>query len=410
MIFQPQKKSPSASETEEGLMSAADKKKLNGITVSADAVEFSQALTSGTIVGYITINGNKYTLYAPTNTDTTYGVATSSTLGLVKSGTDITVDSSGNVSVNDDSHNHVISNIDGLQSALDGKAASSHAHDDRYYTESEVDTKLNGKAATSHGNHVPATQTANNAVFLRNDNTWQTVTPANIGAAASSHTHSAMKGATSSAAGAAGLVPAPAAGDQEKFLRADGTWQEAGGGGGTSGIYVGTCDTDAATAEKAVTVDGDFNLKVGAIVMVRFKNTNTATTSYNGSTTGYITLNVNNTGAYEIYAEGHDVNGNAPYYAKCRYNECGGVAGVYIMYMFNGTYWVMLGNSSINNSMQSYDGTAYFSHLHMAKVNTTTAASSESSYTVRNVCMGTSTTPREDSNYGGPGSIYLVYS
>ena len=38
-------------------------------------------------------------------------------------------------------------------------------------------------AAASHGNHVPATQTANNAVFLRNDNTWQTITPTNIGAA-----------------------------------------------------------------------------------------------------------------------------------------------------------------------------------------------------------------------------------
>ena len=61
-------------------------------------------------------------------TDTTYGVATSSTLGLVKSGTDITVDSSGNVSVNDDSHNHVINNIDGLQNALDGKASRNHTH------------------------------------------------------------------------------------------------------------------------------------------------------------------------------------------------------------------------------------------------------------------------------------------
>lgn len=66
--------------------------------------------------------------YTPPTTNTTYGVATSSALGLVKSGTDITVDSSGNVSVNDDSHNHVISNVDGLQSALDGKAASSHTH------------------------------------------------------------------------------------------------------------------------------------------------------------------------------------------------------------------------------------------------------------------------------------------
>lgn len=62
------------------------------------------------------------------DTNTTYGVATASTLGLVKSGTDITVDASGNVFVVDDSHNHVISNVDGLQTALNGKAASSHAH------------------------------------------------------------------------------------------------------------------------------------------------------------------------------------------------------------------------------------------------------------------------------------------
>lgn len=34
-----------------------------------------------------------------------------------------------------------------------------------------------------------------------------------------------MTGATSSAAGKAGLVPAPAAGAQTKFLRGDGTWQ-----------------------------------------------------------------------------------------------------------------------------------------------------------------------------------------
>ena len=38
-------------------------------------------------------------------------------------------------------------------------------------------------------------------------------------------TYSAFKGATSSAAGGTGLVPAPAQGDQAKFLKADGTWQ-----------------------------------------------------------------------------------------------------------------------------------------------------------------------------------------
>lgn len=50
------------------------------------------------------------------------------------------------------------------------------------YTKSETDNLLKGKANTSHGNHVPKTETANNTRFLRNDNTWQTVTPANIGA------------------------------------------------------------------------------------------------------------------------------------------------------------------------------------------------------------------------------------
>ena len=38
-------------------------------------------------------------------------------------------------------------------------------------------------------------------------------------------TYAVMKGATSSAAGAAGLVPAAPAGSQAKYLRADGTWQ-----------------------------------------------------------------------------------------------------------------------------------------------------------------------------------------
>ena len=56
------------------------------------------------------------------------------------------------------------------------------ARKDDYYTKPEVDVKLNGKANTSHGNHVPATEQANNARFLRNDNTWQQVTPNNIGA------------------------------------------------------------------------------------------------------------------------------------------------------------------------------------------------------------------------------------
>ena len=157
--------------------------------------------SSATIRGELTkANVTDALGYTPPTSDTTYSAATSSKLGLVKSGTDITVDANGNVSVNDDSHNHVISNVDGLQSALDGKAASSHGNhvpatetannakflrnDNTWQTVTPANI---GAAASSHGNHVPATETANNAKFLRNDNTWQTVTPANIGAAASSH-------------------------------------------------------------------------------------------------------------------------------------------------------------------------------------------------------------------------------
>ena len=61
-----------ATQSAAGLMSAADKKKLDGITDSADAVSFTQSLTTGTQVGTITINGTATKLYAPTNTDTHY--------------------------------------------------------------------------------------------------------------------------------------------------------------------------------------------------------------------------------------------------------------------------------------------------------------------------------------------------
>lgn len=37
-----------------------------------------------------------------------------------------------------------------VTAALDGKADASHTHDDRYYTESEVDTKLDNLFTTVH--------------------------------------------------------------------------------------------------------------------------------------------------------------------------------------------------------------------------------------------------------------------
>lgn len=50
------------------------------------------------------------------------------------------------------------------------------------YDKSETDARLNTKANANHGYHVPSPEAANNTRFLRNDNTWQTVTAGNIGA------------------------------------------------------------------------------------------------------------------------------------------------------------------------------------------------------------------------------------
>ena len=61
---------------------------------------------------------------------------------------------------------------------------------------SRVKNALDGKANTNHGNHVPNIETANGARFLRNDNTWQTITPVDIGAAAVSHNHTSLTGIT----------------------------------------------------------------------------------------------------------------------------------------------------------------------------------------------------------------------
>lgn len=70
-----------------GLMSSSDKSKLNGIQAGADAVSFSRSLSSGTKIGTININGVNTNIYAPTAGEPVeYGVATSTTLGLVRIG------------------------------------------------------------------------------------------------------------------------------------------------------------------------------------------------------------------------------------------------------------------------------------------------------------------------------------
>ena len=101
-----------------------------------------------------------------------------------------TADASITVTVADDSHNHVISNIDNLQSTLDAKG---------------VKLTVSGKTVK---------------LLDANDNELSSITTQDTNTK-----YSNMTAATADAAGKAGLVPAPAAGAQAKFLRGDATWQ-----------------------------------------------------------------------------------------------------------------------------------------------------------------------------------------
>ena len=153
-----------ATQSAAGLMSASDKAKLDGIADGA----------------------NNYTYTLP---------SAGTSLGGVKSGGDVTI-ASGIITVNDDSHNHVISNVDGLQDALDAKAASGHTHTVSGITDltataaelnvldgitatttelnyvdgvtSSIQTQLNNKAAASHTHSYAGSSSAGGAATSAN--------------------------------------------------------------------------------------------------------------------------------------------------------------------------------------------------------------------------------------------------
>ena len=106
-------------------------------------------------------DGTNWNLIGDLDTNTTYSAAGSS-LGLVKTGGDVTI-SSGVITVNDASHNHTIANVDGLQSALDSKAPVDHGTHVTYYSAAPA---ANGTASAgtstsvARGDHVHPLQTS----------------------------------------------------------------------------------------------------------------------------------------------------------------------------------------------------------------------------------------------------------
>lgn len=118
---------------------------------------------------------------------------------------------------------------------------------------------------------------------------------------------------------------------------------EAASTGGGSGIFYGTCDTAAATAAKSITVpDGqNFELNVGAMIMVKFSVANTASN---------VTLNVNTTGAHSIYYDTAVYTGNDT-------SVTGGINNI-VMYVYDGTNWVWAGHSKDSDTTYSVASTS----------------------------------------------------
>lgn len=209
----------------------------------------SATVLGGIKVGYTTSgknykvqldsSGNAYVNVPWTDNNTTYNEATADTLGLVKIGyasngkNYAVLLANGKMYVNvpwtDSNTTYTQATSDKLGLVKIGYSANGKNYpvvldgNGKMYVNvpwtdtNTTYTNMGAASASAAGKAglVPAPAAGAQAKYLRGDGTWQT--PPNT-------TYSNMGGATSSAAGSAGLVPAPAAGKQTSFLRGDGTW------------------------------------------------------------------------------------------------------------------------------------------------------------------------------------------
>ena len=110
--------------------------------------------------------------YTPPEQDTTYSAATSSALGLVKSGGDVSISTAGIITVNDDSHNHIISNIDNLQTTLDGKVPTSRTINNKALS-SNITLSASDVGAAPASAGLPTVSSSNNGKILQvNNGSW----------------------------------------------------------------------------------------------------------------------------------------------------------------------------------------------------------------------------------------------
>lgn len=112
--------------------------------------------------------------------------------------------------------------------------------------------------------------------------------------------------------------------------------------------FYATCSTAAGTKDKVATLSSatGWELVAGTIVGVKFSNTNT----YSATSSSHVTLNVNSTGAKNIYyASGLPTGTHTTAFGRANYIN---------YYMYDGTNWVWLSSSSDNNTWTANSSSA----------------------------------------------------
>ena len=152
------------------------------VALGIPAQDTTYTVFSTTVGGLVPMSEGASTKYlradgawvVPPDTKYTLPVAGVS-LGGVKSGTDITVDASGNVSVVDNSHAHTIANVTGLQTALDDKESVSGATSKASTAENNAKAYTDTKIADLLGSTPTTLDTLNElATALGNDPNFAT--------------------------------------------------------------------------------------------------------------------------------------------------------------------------------------------------------------------------------------------
>ena len=304
--------------------------KVGATTIAADSKTDTLEIAAGS---NITITpdaaSDKITITA---TNSTYGAAGSS-LGLVKSGGDVTI-SEGVITVNDDSHAHTISNVDGLQSALDGKSPITHTHN--YAGSSSAGGAANSANKLAVARTITLSGDASGSVSF--DGSENVTLPVAIVDDSHNHIIANIDGLQD----ALDSINAGSVSSASKWTTARNINGMSVDGSANRFNY-GTCSTAAGTAAKTVACAG-FILATGSEITVKFTVTNTASSP---------TLNVNSTGAKAIYYNGAAITAG---YLK---------ANKTYTFRYNGTQYDLVGDIDTNTtySLSSFGVTATATEL-----------------------------------------------